>query len=170
MGIPPIKSVKKRDRIGYGKQNVWHFKESITDLIAIACNFNEQEILSDNDPTCQKYTDMGKLINAIREKINISSKQEQVQILTTITPESWSIRKTCQEFEVSEHLVRKARKLQCEKGLLAKPDAKKGQQIPQNVKDEVLEFYQIDDFTRLCPGKKDFVSVFLNGKTVHKQK
>ena len=38
--------------------------------------------------------------------------------------------------------------------------------MPQNVKDKVLEFYQLDDFTRLCPGKKDFVSVFLNGKKV----
>ena len=102
-------------------------------------------------------------------KINISSKQEQVQILT-ITPESWSIRRTCQEFEVSEHLVRKARKLWCEKGILAKPDAKKGQQIPQNVKGKVIKFYQLDDFSRLCPGKKDFVSVFLNGKKIRKQK
>ena len=45
-----------------------------------------------------------------------------------------------------------------------------GQQIPQNVKDKVLELYQLDDFTRLCPGKKGCVSVFLNGKKVHKQK
>ena len=60
--------------------------------------------------------------------------------------------------------------MRCEKGILAKPDAKKGQQIPQNVKDKILEFYQLDDFTRLFPGKKNFVSVLLNGKKVHKQK
>ena len=87
------------------------------------------------------------------EKININTKQEQVQILTT-TPKSWPIRRTCQAFEVSEHLVRKARKLWREKGLLAKPDAKKGQQISQNIKDKGLKLYQLDDFTRLCPGKK----------------
>ena len=51
-----------------------------------------------------------------------------------ITPESWFIKGTCQEFEISEHLLRK---LHCEKGLFAKPDVKKGQQIPQNVKDKV---------------------------------
>ena len=51
-----------------------------------SCNFNKQEILSDNEPTCQKCTDMDRLINAIEgKKINISSKPEQVQILT-ITP------------------------------------------------------------------------------------
>ena len=153
--ISPIKSVGKRDRIGYGKQKVKRFKESITDLIATACDFIKEEILSDNELTCQKCTDMDRLINAMSEKINISSKLEEVQILA-ITPEIWSIRKTCQEFEVSEHLFRKDRKLSCEKGILAKPDAKKGQQIRQNVKDKVLEFYQLDEFTKLCPGKKCF--------------
>ena len=77
-----------------------------------------------------------------------SSKQEQVQILA-ITPKRWSIRRTCQEFEVYEHSVRKARKLWCKKWLLAKADAKKGQQTPQNVKEKVLEFHQLDDFTGL---------------------
>ena len=48
-----------------------------------------------------------------------------------------------------KHLDRKDKKLWCEKGLLAKPDAKKGQQIPQNVKDKELEFYHLDDFTTI---------------------
>ena len=71
------------------------------------------------------------------------SKQEQVQILT-ITSESLSIRKTCQQFEVSEHLVRKARKL-----WHTKPDAQsqRGNQIPQNEKNKVVEFYQLHGFT-----------------------
>ena len=30
------------------------FKESTTVLVATACDFNKEEILSDNDPTCQK--------------------------------------------------------------------------------------------------------------------
>ena len=38
------------------------------------------------------------------------------------------------------------------------------------MREKVLEFYQLDDFTRLYPGKKSFVSVFLNGEKVHKQK
>ena len=103
LGIPLIKSVGKRDRIGFGKQKVKRFKESIADLVATACDFNKEDILLDNEPMCQKDTDMDRLINAMREKIDISSKPEQVQILT-ITPESLSIRRTCQEFEPSEHL------------------------------------------------------------------
>ena len=74
LGVSPIKNVGKRDRIGYGKQKVKHLKDSITDLVATACDFNKEKILSDNDPTCQKCTDMDRPINAMRVKINISSK------------------------------------------------------------------------------------------------
>ena len=62
--ISSIKSVGKRDRIGYGKQKVKRFKESITDLVATACDFNKEEVLSDNDPICQRCTDVDRLINA----------------------------------------------------------------------------------------------------------
>ena len=117
------------------------FKESTTVLVATACDFNKEEILSDNDPTCQKCRH-GQ-INAMSKKkvILARSKQEQVQILT-ITPESLSIRRTYQQFEVSEHLVRKARKL-----WRTKPDAQRGHPIPQNEKNKVVEFYQLHGFT-----------------------
>ena len=66
------------------------------------------------------------MINAMREKWKLATNKKQVLILT-IAPEKWFIKRICQEFEVSEHLVRKAKKLRNEKGSRAKPDAKKGQ-------------------------------------------
>ena len=60
--------VLERDRIGYGNQRDKHFKESITDFVATACNFNKEEILSNNNRTCQKCTDMGRLTNAFKGK------------------------------------------------------------------------------------------------------
>lgn len=62
----------------------------------------------------------------MRVKWKLATNKKQVLILT-ITPEKWFIERICQEFEVSEHLVRKAKKLRNEKGSRAKPDAKKGQ-------------------------------------------
>ena len=150
MRISSIKGVGKTDRIKYGKQKVKRFKERMIDLVATACDFNKEEC-----------TDIARLINAMPENIDISTKQEQVQIFT-ITPESWLIKRTCQEFEVSEHLVRKARKLRYEKGLLAKPDAKNEQQIPQNIteKTKYLNYVLV----------KKILSVFLSGKKIQKQK
>ena len=59
----------------------------------------------------------------LKEKLKMSSTQEKVKILT-LAPESWSISKTCNEFDVSEYLVKKARKLKNSKGILAEPEKK----------------------------------------------
>ena len=51
----------------------------------------------------------------------MSSTPEKVKILT-LAPESWSISKTCNEFDISEYLVKIARKLKRSKGILAEPE------------------------------------------------
>ena len=67
-------------------------------------------------------------------------------------------------------MVKMARKLRKEKGILGIPEAKKRVIITEEVKEQVLRIYESDDFTRLCPGKKDCVSVYVNGEMVRKQK
>ena len=54
-----------------------------------------------------------------------------------------------------------------EKGILAIPEAKRGRSISQEVEDSVKLFYEDDEYSRLMPGAKDYVSV---GSNVHKQK
>ena len=48
-----------------------------------------------------------------------------------LTSESWTIEKTMKEFEVSKYLVKKARSLKKELGILAEPKAKTGKVLPQ---------------------------------------
>ena len=72
-------------------------------------------------------------------------------------PSSWSISKTCNEFDVSEYLVKKARKLKNSKGILAEPEKKKGNVLNDETKLKVLEIFESDEFSRMCPGKKDCV-------------
>ena len=69
--------VSGRETIGYGKKKVKRFKEDITDLVATACDLNKEEILSDNEPTCRKWRDMDRLINATREKIILALNQNR---------------------------------------------------------------------------------------------
>ena len=107
LGISPLKSVGKRDRLGYGKQKVKKFIESFTCLVATACDLDKEEISSDVDNECTKCIDLDRLVEAMKEKLTVSSKEEKVQILT-LTPEIWSIENTCNVFSISEHLVRKA--------------------------------------------------------------
>ena len=115
LGISPLKSVGKRDRLGYGKQKVKKFKESLTGLVTSACDLEKEDISSDVDNECTKCIELDRLVEAMKEKLTVSSKEEKVQILT-LTPESWSIETTCNEFSISEHVVRKARKVKNEVG------------------------------------------------------
>ncbi len=71
-----------------------------------------------------------------------------------------------EEFGVSNRMVRNARALKAAKGLLALPDKKIGKRLDEVVKLSVKQFFEDDEFSRICPGKKDYVSVRIEGKKV----
>ena len=58
-----------------------------------------------------------------------------------MTPESWTIEKTMKEFQVSKYLVKKARSLKKELGILAEPKAKTGKVLmvaaPPNFREDL---------------------------------
>ena len=58
--------------------------------------------------------------------------------LLTLTPGSLTIGKTMNEFEVSKYLVKKARSLKKEIGILAEPKVKTGKVLPQETVTTVL--------------------------------
>ena len=79
--------------------------------------------------------------------------------MLTLAPESWTIKRTAEEFGTTEYLVRKARELKTQYGILPEPPVKAGKPLPSETKQLVIEFYQSDEYSRICPGQKDFVSV-----------
>jgi hypothetical protein len=87
----------------------------------------------------------------------------------TVLPKSWSIRKTELEFEASNYMVRKAKKLVEEKGILSTPNRPSGKTLPNITVDNVKLFY-CSDMISLMPGMKDYVSVNIEGKRQHVQK
>ena len=125
-------------------------------LVVSAYDIDENELLYHDSSECSKCSDLDRQTELLKEKLKISSTQEKVKILT-LAPESWSISKTCNEFDVSEYLVKKARKLKTSKGILAEPEKKKGNVLSDETKLKVLEIFESDEFSRMCPGKKDRV-------------
>ena len=65
---------------------------------------------------------------------------------------------------MTNYMVRKARHLRKANGIFADPEAKKGKQLAADLIDRVVAFYESDDYSRMCPGKKDCVSVAVDGK------
>ncbi len=107
---------------------------------------------------CEKCEDFDRLIDLLKEKISISSHQKQVQMLT-LAPSSWSIAKTVQEFKVSEHKVKLARKVMKENSILEEVELKLGRPLSKDSEMRVKQFYRDDQHSRLMSGTKDYKSV-----------
>ena len=105
----------------------------------------------------QKAEDLDVLVHLMKDKLKFLSRQRKVQLLT-IVPHSWSIHKGKEEFQVSGYVIRKARKLASEKGILELPDQEQGKVITEEAQNSIRSFYCDDKFSRQLPGKKDFVS------------
>ena len=56
-------------------------------------------------------------------------------------------------------MVRQARKLAAEKGILEMPEPKKGKVLSKERKRYFVDFYCDDEYSRIMAGKKDFVSI-----------
>lgn len=63
---------------------------------------------------------------------------------------------------MTENAVKKARALRKSSGILADPITKKGRILSDEVKTKVLEFYEDDNYSRMCPGIKDYLHLYQN--------
>ena len=175
LGVSPFKCsrVSDKDKPGYGKRKIKEVREVLESKVASALSVDKSEL--DENPTledddCSGCSDLDRLVQLVKEKIEISSQRKKVQLLT-LAPESWSIAKCAAEFNVSEYQVKKARSLKKEKGILAEPQPNTGKPISKELEERVKRYYEDDEHTRLLPGAKDFKSVRdSDGKRMHRQK
>ena len=114
----------------------------------------------------EKAYEFDKIMILIKEKVMSSNKHEKVKLLT-LTSDSWSRKKVAEFFNVSEYLVRSARELKKKKGILAEPDQIRGKMLSDSTLTLVTRFFEDDEYSRVMPGKKDFVSI---GSKQHMQK
>jgi len=110
-----------------------------------------------------------EILSQLKEKFKIAKRNEKIQILT-ILPKSWSISKIENEFGASNYMVRKAKKLVDEQGILSSPNLKPGKVLSFDTAKIVKEFYLSEEISRIMPGRKDYVSVNIDGKKVLLQK
>lgn len=174
LGCSPMKdsSVSQRDMVGYGKRKLDQAQQAFKQQLANKINVEPSLLANQDDTSCENcadHADLHKMINDMKEKCAISTKQKKLQILT-MSPSSWSIKKTAEEFNVSEYMVKKARSLKQSHGVFSEPSPKHGKELSPETQKAVVEFYEDDEYTRLCPGKKEFVSVKIDGQKIHKQK
>ena len=114
--------------------------------------------------------DESEIITQLKDKFQATTKRsEKVQILTVL-PKSWTTRKVQDEFGASTYMVRKAKELVKQKGVLSTPNPKPGHALAVETTALVQSFYESDEVSRMMPGKKDYVSVRQAEERVHVQK
>jgi hypothetical protein len=174
IGVSPIKlkSIPKHQRLPAAKRKFDQITGATANKIKKVYDIDPMITLT---PSCtplsssidNQIDDLYSLLNELKDKIkNVTSYSAKIQILT-LTPESWSLAKSAEFFNVSNYLVREARKAKKKHGILHKPSSKKGKSLSHATIDLVHSFYQSDEYTRMLPGKKDFVSI---GYRQHMQK
>ena len=119
----------------------------------------EQQELSTAEKVMQQFTSSFKEMN----------KTDQYRVLTSMPPDS-SRAMLQHTFGVTERTARRAQSIQQEKGLLSTPNPKPGKRISEEVSLKAAHFYEDDKVSRQMAGKKDSVSVKIDGKKKHVQK
>lgn len=173
LGISPCKmsSVSTRDKIAYAKRKLKQVKQMSTDTISSCAKVLATDLESPMKGKVKTTaeSDIEYLVEGVKSKINISSKGKIIALLS-LAPHSWSISRTVEEFNVSEYMVRKARQLQKEHGILPEVPSKIGKPLSDETIKKVISFYNDDDISRVMPGSKDFKSVKEGDTRIHKQK
>ena len=101
--------------------------------------------------------DYAQFLNELKEKCDSATTFiEKIKYLTAV-PASWSLNKTRDFFGVSTYLVKKAKKVKDQFGLFGEPVPKQGHGLSEDEKNEILSIYSSDKFSRIMPGRKDFV-------------
>jgi len=162
IGESPVVKRKINTRVKYVKDKVTRIQTSVKRKIELITGsaLDEEERMEEEDCASSQT----EIIDQLREKFKLCMKtSEKVQILTML-PKSWSIRKIENEFEASNYLVRKAKRLVEEKGVLSTPNPNAGKGLSKKMVDDIQNMYCCDPISRQMPGMKDTESVITSAR------
>ena len=110
------------------------------------------------------------MFSELKEKFSSLAVSDSLKLtMLTIAPSTWNISRISREFNTSRHL-RKSKKLKADGGISATTTAKHGKTLSKAVIEVIAECYNNDLHRRMMPGRKDTVSVIIDGKLTQVQK
>ena len=176
MGISPLKThaVPKSTKVKEACEKIKRSQEKQKELAKELFQLPDRSLLEKKEnvlvdkETASKANNFDRLMFLMKEKLKEKSLSTSLKIqVLTMAPLDWQRQRVANFFQVSDYLVREARKLCEEKGILALPRPKRARSLLKEIEDSIKMFYEDDEYSRLMPGTKDYVSIARN---VHKQK
>ena len=95
--------------------------------------------------------DESEIISQLKDKFKATTKRSEKVLVLTVLPKSWTIKKVQEEFGATSYMVRKAKELVKQKGILSTPNPKPGHTLPVETTDLVQSFYESDEVSRTMP-------------------
>ena len=159
LGESPIKlhGLKLTQKETYAKEKLKRTSDKFGESLATAMGTDPPE--STNNDDSELASSMRELLQELKVKIASESNYAKKIQMLTLTPKSWSRKKTSEFFDVTEYMVRKANDLRNNDGILAMPSAFKRQRIDPETLIAVQAAYEDDQNSRQMPGAKDCISV-----------
>ena len=92
-----------------------------------------------------------------RKFLSADTKEEKTQILTLV-PHNWSRSRAANFFNTSEYFMRLTRETKCENAILGIPMPIHRYGLTTETIENVINFYESGEISRICPGKKHYVT------------
>ena len=175
LDLTPLKTgqLAPSSRKTKGKQKLKSAKKKLKRKLEVSLDVDlDDSSESDKEMKSKEVNDLKKhraVLQELKEKFNNSnSYAERVQILT-LSP--FGIARTMKEFGATQYMVRKSREVKAKRGILGQSNKRRGKALSEELKAEVVAFYELDENSRMCPGMKDTVKdLDKDGETVKHQK
>ena len=103
------------------------------------------------------------VFSQMKENFGNMTKNDQYRVLTLMPPDC-SMDFLRKSFNTTKYQAKRAKVIQAEKGILLSPNLKPGRRLSEETVLKVKQFYMSDDVSRQMPGKKDFVSINMDGE------
>ena len=147
-------------RVNLGQRKLNIAISTIQEKVAGALNVTLEEInfdistTEDVDLLWIKAENFDRLMQLIKEKRSAKATNREIIQVLTLAPETWSVKKVANFFNVTEYAARKARSLLQEKGILALPDKKREKTYLKIQLIWLKHYMKMMNFLDKCAGKK----------------
>lgn len=134
------------------KTNKKYLEEKISEISKSA----KKNLLNDLDES----GDLGKeLLDHLKLVFSHTTDRNKRILILTLLPEDWGVGLIHKQFEAPEYMIRQAKKIMQDEGVLLNPSRRIGRSLSVEVRDLVESFYEEDEISRVMPGKNDCVPV-----------
>jgi hypothetical protein len=163
LGESPIEKRKAANQKFYGAEKARKISVAVKRRIELGTGSTLADEPEHENPEYE-------IIEQLKEKFRSCTKRSDKIHVLTVLPKSWTRKQVMEQFGATEYMARKAKSLVKEKGILSTPNPRAGKTLPQITADRVQTFYHCDEISRVMPGKKDCVSVSIEGVRQNVQK